>query len=51
MTNRQLFLAILAIAGLGLIYDSFFIVDERERVVLFKLGEIQGSDYPPGLHL
>lgn len=51
MTNRQLFLAILAIAGLGLIYDSFFIVDERERVVLFQLGEIQGSDYPPGLHL
>tara|TARA_R110000787_G_scaffold42377_9_gene104214 strand:+ start:442 stop:1311 length:870 start_codon:yes stop_codon:yes gene_type:complete len=30
--------------------NSFFKVDERERVLLFQLGEIRGADYEPGLH-
>jgi membrane protease subunit HflC len=32
------------------IWMSVFVVDEREKAVLFKFGEIIGSDYEPGLH-
>lgn len=42
--------AIGAVALLLLLMGTFFSVDQRERVVLFQLGEIQGTDYPPGLH-
>jgi len=30
---------------------TFFTVDEREHVVMFRFGEIVKSDYEPGLHL
>jgi len=30
---------------------TFFVVDEREHVVMFRFGEIVKSDYEPGLHL
>lgn len=30
---------------------TFFVVDEREYVVMFRFGEIIKSDYEPGLHL
>lgn len=30
--------------------SSFFTVDQRERVLLFQLGEIKGADFAPGLH-
>lgn len=30
--------------------NTAFIVDQRERVVLFQLGELKRSDYTPGLH-
>ncbi|MBN1379665.1 MAG: protease modulator HflC [Gammaproteobacteria bacterium] len=33
-----------------LVYMSAFVVDERELVVKFKLGEIVKSDYEPGLY-
>lgn len=33
------------------IANTFFIVDQRERAVLFQLGEIRGTDYAPGLHM
>ena len=29
---------------------SVFFVDERERVILLKLGQIEHADYEPGLH-
>ena len=32
------------------LYSSFFIVDERELAVKFRLGEIVTSDYEPGFH-
>lgn len=34
-----------------LVYGSFFSVDERERALLFQFGEIQASDFEPGLHM
>jgi membrane protease subunit HflC len=33
-----------------ILYSSFFIVDERELAVKFRLGEIVESDYEPGFH-
>lgn len=32
------------------IWASVFTVDERQRAILFKFGEILASDYEPGLH-
>lgn len=33
-----------------LLWSSVFTVDERQNVLLFKFGEIVGSDFEPGLH-
>ena len=33
-----------------LVWMSIFFVTEREKAILFKFGEIIGSDYEPGLH-
>ena len=30
---------------------SVFTVDEREKAILLKFGEITGSDFTPGIHL
>ena len=50
MRNPPVFL----IAGIAflivLISSAFFTVDQRERVLLFQLGEIKGADFTPGLH-
>lgn len=42
----------LSLLGLVLIIAAFslFTVDARERAILFRLGEIVETDYPPGLH-
>jgi len=39
------------IAALALIYFSVFTVNERERAILFRLGEIVRADFTPGLYL
>ncbi|WP_028007818.1 protease modulator HflC [Solimonas flava] len=31
--------------------NSLFIVDQRERALLFQFGELKGESYTPGLHL
>lgn len=41
--------AIVALAAV-LAYASIFTVDEREVAIKFRLGEIVGSDFAPGLH-
>ena len=35
---------------LFLVWSSVFTVDERQKVLLFKFGEIVGSNFEPGLH-
>ncbi len=43
---------LMAVAVLGVIISlSTYTVDERERVILFSLGEIKKVDLDPGLHL
>jgi membrane protease subunit HflC len=50
MLGRQL--AIFAAIGVTLVsaLNCVFIVDQRDRVALFQVGEIQGTDFAPGLH-
>jgi modulator of FtsH protease HflC len=51
MNNRQSFIAVGIVIVLLLVLNSVFIVDQRySKVVLFEFGELQGSDYKPGLH-
>ena len=50
MSNRQIFVVGLVLLGFFTLSQSFFIVDERERVILFQFGEVQGLDFEPGLH-
>lgn len=41
---------ILAIVAVFIVLQAVFIVDERERAIKFRLGEIIKTDYTPGLH-
>lgn len=41
----------LLVAGLLLANSALYTVDERERVLLFRLGEVIAADLPPGLHV
>ena len=50
MSNRQSLTLAGLFALLLLLLNSIFIVDQREKALLFKFGEVQGSDYQPGLH-
>lgn len=51
MSNKTILVIGVVLLGLFTLSQSFFIVDERERVILFQFGEVQGLDYEPGLHL
>ncbi|MGQ0530222.1 MAG: protease modulator HflC [Panacagrimonas sp.] len=48
--NPPLLLLVLAFVVVMAASGSFFTVDQRERVLLFQLGEIRGADFEPGLH-
>lgn len=50
MSPKHIILVVIVLAIVYTVYDSAFIVDERERVVVVQLGEIIGQDYDPGLH-
>ncbi|MBL1277057.1 MAG: protease modulator HflC [Ectothiorhodospiraceae bacterium] len=43
-------IGILIAAGVFIASFSIFTVDEREKVILFRLGEIVSTDYTPGLY-
>ena len=45
--NKIIFIGFLAFI---LISSSVFFVDQRERVLLLRLGQIERSDYQPGIH-
>jgi len=48
--NSRFLLGIIVVA-LGLVSVSVFTVDEREKAIKFRLGEIVRSDYTPGIYL
>ena len=45
MISLLLILAVLVVGSM-----SIFTVDEREKAIMFKFGEIVGTDFAPGLH-
>jgi len=47
--KSTLLIVVAAIAG-ALLFASVFYVDEREKAIVFKFGEIVNSDLKPGLH-
>ena len=40
----------LAIAALIVVSSSIFFVEEREKAILLRLGQIERADYEPGIH-
>ncbi len=50
MSGKQLFLLVIVLLAAFLALDSVFVVDEREKVLVFQLGQIKRSDSEPGLH-
>ncbi|MFL2539058.1 MAG: protease modulator HflC [Candidatus Rariloculaceae bacterium] len=51
MSSRFNLILVGVVLVVSAIRMTFFIVDEREHVVMFRLGEIVKSDFEPGLHL
>jgi membrane protease subunit HflC len=51
MKNNPVMWLVLGFAALLTLTNAFFVVDQREKVVLFQLGELKGTDYAPGLHM
>ena len=49
MSNRLPIIGALLLLALVLINATFYTVDQRERVLLFRLGEVIAADLPPGL--
>ncbi len=47
--KSTLILVLVAIAG-AIVFSAAYFVDERERAIVFKFGEIVDSDVKPGLH-
>lgn len=50
MTQGKMISLILILAVLVVGSMSIFTVDEREKAIMFKFGEIVGTDFAPGLH-
>lgn len=51
MKNSPVFWLAVVAAIVLTVSNTFFVVDQRERAVMFQLGEIRGTDYAPGLHM
>jgi membrane protease subunit HflC len=50
MGNRHNLALVLIGLTAVIVFSSTFTVDQRERALLFQLGEIRGTDFAPGLH-
>ena len=51
MSVRNIVLIVIAIVAGALVYDALYVVDERERALVLKFGEISKQDVPSGLGL
>jgi modulator of FtsH protease HflC len=51
MNNTSpIILAVALLAALMIVSNAFFIVDQRERAILFQVGELKRADFESGLH-
>lgn len=48
--NKQMTALTVAVLALLALSMSFFVVDQRQRALLFQVGEIVRTDFEPGLH-
>lgn len=51
MKNRTMTIAGVVLLVLWAISNTFFIVDQRQRAVLFQFGELKSQNFNPGLHV
>lgn len=51
MRSHAVFWGVVAALLLMTASNAFFVVDQRERAVLFYFGELRGADFAPGLHM
>lgn len=50
MSGKQMSILIGLLISVGVISSSLYVVNERERAVLLKFGEVIATDIEPGLH-
>ena len=50
MNNKNLLLVFSALI-IGLLYNSFYIVDEKQKAIVFQFGEQVRTDVPVGFHI
>jgi len=50
MSSRMTLILVLVVLALVTLSSSLFVVDERQKVILLRLGEIERTDFEPGLH-
>jgi len=50
MSGRQMTILISLVVLLGIVSNSLYVVNERERAVMLKFGEVVETDIQPGLH-
>jgi len=50
MSGRQMSILIGLVVLLAIVSNSLYVVNERERAVLLKFGEVVSTDIEPGLH-
>lgn len=51
MKNSTLFAIGVALLLVWALANTFFVVDQRQRAVLFQFGQLKGQDFAPGLHV
>jgi len=50
MSSRMTLILVVIILGLVTLSSSLFVVDERQKAVLLRLGQIERADFEPGIH-
>ena len=50
MSARTNIIIFMALAAFILVSSAIFFVEEREKVILLRLGQIERADYEPGIH-
>ncbi len=48
--NKNTFLLVFAALIIGIGFNSFFIVNEKQNAIVFQFGEAVRSDIPVGFH-
>ena len=50
MSSRMTLILVLVVLALVVLSSSLFVVDERQKAVMLRLGQIERADFEPGIH-